>query len=251
MSTISPIPNRQRWQVGGYNYYVADDGSLSFGRPGDTPQPLSNNSLPLTGGTISGGLSVTGLSQLAALRLNGTAVIASTTAPATRTDGTALVAGDFWLNPSTGTIGFWRNPYWLSTAVTTIDFPSVGTVAATTVTSGAVYAPYNLYWESFTGSVGDTSGSAVTDEASIGLVEILGRAQFNGTGNTRITIFSQNLNITGILPSGTPCTFSGTINTAVTAPSAANLASLSYVFTVYGVGISPGVQLSARARLIL
>lgn len=247
MSTISPIPNRQRWQVGGYNYYVADDGSLSFGRPGDTPQPLSNNSLPLTGGTISGGLSVTGLSQLAALRLNGTAVIASTTAPATRTDGTALVAGDFWLNPSTGTIGFWRSPYWLSTAVTTIDFPSTGAISGSAVSSGMAYAPYGLYWESFTGVVRLTTGGPAT----LGLVEIHGRATSTG-GNVQATIFSGDMGLTNIFPGNGPTgNFSGTINTAVIVPVNSSASILSYTFSATGTAINVGVQLSARARLIL
>lgn len=57
----------------------------------------------------------TGLLTTPTLRLNGTAVIVNSSAPTVRSDGSALVAGDFWLNPSTGRIGFWRSPYWLST----------------------------------------------------------------------------------------------------------------------------------------
>lgn len=177
--------------------------------------------------------------------LGNNELFTSTSAP------TATAAGDLWYNPSTGTWGFWKSPYWLSTSVITIDFPSVGIFSQTTVTSGAAYAPYNLYWESFTGSIGDTTGTPVTNEASVGLVEILAKQQPNGTGSTRITIFSQDLAITGILPNSGPCTFSGTINTAVVAPTTAANAWLSYVFTVYGANINPGVQLSARARLIL
>lgn len=210
---------------------------LSTSAAASTYQPLDSDLTAIAAlATTANGRSLLTISQ---------AITVSNSAPG------SPAAGDLWYNPSTGILGFWRSPYWLNTTTTTINFPSVGTVNLTTVTSAAVYAPYNLYWESFAGSVGDTSGTPVTDEASVRLVEILAKSQSNGTGSTRITIFSQDLAVTGIFPNSGPCTFSGTINTAVVAPTTAASAWLSYVFTVYGVGISPGVQLSARARLIL
>ena len=159
------------------------------------------------------------------------------------------VANALWYQTSTGILCFRKSPYWLSVNTFPISFPSLSTVNNTTVTSSPVYVPYNVYWESLSLTVADTSGS-IESPASVGLVEILGKSIANGTGTTRFTVFSEDIALTDILPIGTNPNATRVINYPVVEPSNANSLALSYVFTVYGVGMT-GFRLSVKARWII
>lgn len=178
--------------------------------------------------------------------INGVANFWQTSAPTTRVEGAALVAGDLWYNPGTGILGFWRSPYWLQTTTTVVNFPSTGALTGTAVTSGVTTAPYNLFWESLSGVGRMSTGTG----GFLGLLEIHGRSTASG-GSNQFTIFSENLNIAGIAPSGGLGMFSRTINYPVPTPINSSPSALSYTFSITGTNINVGVQLSARGRLIL
>ena len=70
--------------------------------------------------------------------INATANFYRNTKPLTRVDGSALVIGDRWVNPSTGTEGFWNGTYWLSLSPKFIGNGSFVSATINNSYSGAV-----------------------------------------------------------------------------------------------------------------
>ena len=56
---IHSLPNSQGWRAGGYHFYVADDGTLTYGKPGEVPQPLPAVTVPYYPISGSGTISIT------------------------------------------------------------------------------------------------------------------------------------------------------------------------------------------------
>ena len=120
---------------------------------------------------------------------------------------TALATGDFWLNPSTGRIGFWQSPYWLSTIAYYVA-DTYRTLSVTTTPTGQVLVPQLNYDSIFLESVAWGIRSAITADGS-NYWNIQARYDSNGVSNLPGSLITINTNLSAYAE------VSATVNTAI------------------------------------
>ena len=224
--SIKSIPDNQGWSAGGYNFYVAEDGNLTKGRPGEIPTPIGvpqeiqdfadTFTLPATDGTTgqalvtngAGALSFATMSLPDGATIGGVMYFNRPTKPTVRSAGVPLVVRDRWYNTSDGTEWFWNGTYWLSPQKSSNLILS-GIISADTYQAGGLFnIPPTITSLLFVGAkitavsslpINPTGANGESDSSTNYWTCLLGREAGTNNMGTVYTVSTQGITVgTGV-----------------------------------------------------